>query len=339
MTFRPGDKVKFKDEPEQGVVVKIEKNGYVIVKTTDGFERPVEANDLMLTGAGDMTTLFEGEKEEKEEPVEEEERAVPEEEESREPVGLEEPRIYLGIVQHNEKFAFYLINDSDYSLWFTFGTLNGENTARMIEKGLLEDNTKLLLAELLPEASTTLFIQCILFGRPSFVARPPVDRQLPFGIKAIPRAREFKDNPYFDDKAWLIPLVRQPLSAEKITVDKHQKEKILKDKGDLPGRRMMLRPKIAGNEPIEEVDLHAETFIEDPSGMSKGEILEAQLARFEIALEGARRSKQKKMVFIHGLGNGKLKHEIRKRLDQKKIRYQDASFKEYGYGATLVYLK
>ena len=122
-------------------------------------------------------------------------------------------------------------------------------------------------------------------------------------------------------------------------MDKHQKEKILKDKGDLSGKRMMLRPKIAGNEPIEEVDLHAESFLENTSGMSKGEILEAQLSRFEIALEGAMRNKQKKMVFIHGLGNGKLKHEIRKRLDQRKIRYQDASFKEYGYGATLVLLK
>ena len=337
MTLRPGDKVKFKDEPEQGVVVRMDKKGYVIVKTTDGFERPVEADDLMLTGTDDMATLFEGEK--KEEPMEEEEMAAPVAEENREPVGREEPRIFLGILQRNEKFAFYLINDSDYFLWFTFGTLKGEHEARMLEKGLLEDNTKLLLAELLPAAATTLFIQCILFGTPFFIARPPVDRQFPFGINAIPRAREFKDNPYFDDKAWLIPLIRQSLSAVKITVDKHQKEKILKDKGDLSGRRMMLRPKIAGNEPIEEVDLHAESFLENTSGMSKGEILEAQLSRFEIALEGAMRNKQKKMVFIHGLGNGKLKHEIRKRLDRRKIRYQDASFKEYGYGATLVLLK
>jgi len=337
MTFRPGDKVKFKDEPEQGVVVRIDKNGYVIVKTTDGFERPVESDDLMLTGIDNMTTLFEEEK--TEEPIEEKEMAAPVEEEKSEPVGREEPRIFLGVLQRNEKFAFYLINDSDYSLWFTFSTLNGENAARMLEKGLLEDNTKLLLAELLPEATTTLFIQCILFGTPFFIVRPTVDRQFPFGINAIPRAREFKDNPYFDEKAWLIPLVRQSLPSEKITVDKHQKEKILKEKGDLSGRRMMLRPKIAGNEPIEEVDLHAETFLENPSRMSNGEILEAQLARFEITLEGAMRNKQKKMVFIHGLGNGKLKHEIRKRLDQRKIRYQDASFKEYGYGATLVILK
>jgi dsDNA-specific endonuclease/ATPase MutS2 len=58
-------------------------------------------------------------------------------------------------------------------------------------------------------------------------------------------------------------------------------------------------------------------------------------------LEGAIKSKVKRIVFIHGVGNGKLKFELRKLLDTTyaKLRYQDASFKEYGYGATLVMLK
>jgi hypothetical protein len=38
------------------------------------------------------------------------------------------------------------------------------------------------------------------------------------------------------------------------------------------------------------------------------------------------------------VGNGTLKIEIRKELDRmkNKLDYQDASFKEYGYGATMV---
>ena len=49
----------------------------------------------------------------------------------------------------------------------------------------------------------------------------------------------------------------------------------------------------------------------------------------------------RKMAFIHGLGNGRLKHEVLKTLDRKypKLKYQDASFKEYGYGATMVIIK
>ena len=75
--------------------------------------------------------------------------------------------------------------------------------------------------------------------------------------------------------------------------------------------------------------------------MTNGEIIEIQLGRFETALQTAVNANSNKIVFIHGVGNGRLKHELRKKLDRKypDLKYQDASFKEYGYGATMVYLK
>ncbi|HYX08752.1 MAG TPA: Smr/MutS family protein, partial [Bacteroidales bacterium] len=89
---------------------------------------------------------------------------------------------------------------------------------------------------------------------------------------------------------------------------------------------------------VEEVDLHIQEIVDDYTGMSNGEIINIQLARFTTSLEGAIRNNVKKIVFIHGVGNGKLKYELRKILDNKypHLRYQDASFREYGYGATLV---
>ena len=75
--------------------------------------------------------------------------------------------------------------------------------------------------------------------------------------------------------------------------------------------------------------------------LSNGEIVNIQMDRFETSLETAIRAKTQRIVFIHGVGNGKLKHELRKTLERKypDLKYQDASFKEYGYGATMVYLK
>ena len=92
---------------------------------------------------------------------------------------------------------------------------------------------------------------------------------------------------------------------------------------------------------IEEVDLHIEELIDNPKSYSSGQILEIQMARFKVALEGGIKGKTRKMVFIHGVGNGKLKHELRKELEKNypKLRYQDASFREYGYGATMVFIK
>ena len=87
--------------------------------------------------------------------------------------------------------------------------------------------------------------------------------------------------------------------------------------------------------------MHIEELVDSWSNLSPGEILNIQLARFETALQGGIKSNTKKMVFIHGVGNGKLKFEIHKLLDSRfaGLKYQDASFKEYGFGATLVYIK
>jgi dsDNA-specific endonuclease/ATPase MutS2 len=91
----------------------------------------------------------------------------------------------------------------------------------------------------------------------------------------------------------------------------------------------------------EEVDLHIEQLVDNPKALTPVEMLDTQMGRFTIALEGAIRNRMKRIIFIHGVGNGRLRLEIHRILDQKypKLRYQDASFKEYGYGATMVILK
>ncbi len=47
------------------------------------------------------------------------------------------------------------------------------------------------------------------------------------------------------------------------------------------------------------------------------------------------------MVFIHGVGAGTLKNELRKSLtkDYPQLYFQDASFKEYGFGATMIIIR
>ena len=89
---------------------------------------------------------------------------------------------------------------------------------------------------------------------------------------------------------------------------------------------------------IVEVDLHIHELLDDFRGLSNSEMPEIQMRKFREELDNAMRKGIKKIVFIHGVGAGVLKLEIRKELDRmkKKLDYQDASFKEYGYGATLV---
>ena len=89
------------------------------------------------------------------------------------------------------------------------------------------------------------------------------------------------------------------------------------------------------------VDLHASELLDTTAGMSAGDILEYQLDVFRRTLEQYKDRKGQKLVFIHGKGEGVLRQSIIHELNYKfkQYPYQDASFREYGYGATQVTIK
>ena len=90
-----------------------------------------------------------------------------------------------------------------------------------------------------------------------------------------------------------------------------------------------------------EIDLHIEALSDDSGLLSPPEMLNIQISRFRDTMSKAQNEGWKQIVFIHGVGDGRLKFELRKILDSQfpDARYQDASFLEYGYGATLVFLE
>lgn len=89
-----------------------------------------------------------------------------------------------------------------------------------------------------------------------------------------------------------------------------------------------------------EVDLHIEELIDSYRGMSNGEILSVQMANFKRQLNIAIRRKVKKLIVIHGVGEGVLKSEIRTELlsNFPDMEFHDASYRKYGYGATEIIL-
>ena len=59
-----------------------------------------------------------------------------------------------------------------------------------------------------------------------------------------------------------------------------------------------------------EVDLHITELVDKPEGLSNFEMLNIQLEKFENELDAAIFKNMKKIIFIHGVGNGRLKQEI-----------------------------
>jgi dsDNA-specific endonuclease/ATPase MutS2 len=75
--------------------------------------------------------------------------------------------------------------------------------------------------------------------------------------------------------------------------------------------------------------------------MNNAEILEYQLAKFNEVMQENLKRKGQKIVFIHGKGDGVLKNTLLKEIKNKykSCYYQDASFREYGFGATMVTIR
>jgi hypothetical protein len=86
-----------------------------------------------------------------------------------------------------------------------------------------------------------------------------------------------------------------------------------------------------------EIDLHIDMITESNRGMSNFQMLTKQLSEFKAFFKKAKSKNIRKIVVIHGVGEGVLKEEIRSYLSkQEGIEYYDADFREYGKGATTV---
>lgn len=87
---------------------------------------------------------------------------------------------------------------------------------------------------------------------------------------------------------------------------------------------------------IKEVDLHIHELIDSEKGMSNFDKLSLQVNTARKELEAAIAKKQSKIIFIHGRGEGVLKKELRTLCSKYPVEFHDASYMEYGMGATEV---
>lgn len=93
------------------------------------------------------------------------------------------------------------------------------------------------------------------------------------------------------------------------------------------------------NAPRMEVDLHINQLVKSAKGMGNHEILTLQMDTAKRQLEFAIRKRIQKVVFIHGVGEGVLKEELKFLFGRyDTIKYYDADYQKYGLGATEVYI-
>jgi hypothetical protein len=344
MTLRIGDRVRFLNDVGGGTVTAFIDNKMVEVKTDDGFEIPVLATELLpdLTSGYGIDEDGPSVETPKSTPVSQEPVMIKSEDFSHKSFKGE---AFLAIIPENEKllhvsdFKLYLVNDSNYTINFQIAQTEG-SIYELIKTGELEPDTKQVIRKY-GQAGLgkikSLRLQGLFSKEGLFDPQKAIDVTNNLESYSFYKAAEFKENEYFTSKA--IIFKKQELSMEEVVKNLSESDIIKVTQSKESKQNKPPTRKIENN--LEEVDLHIEEIVDHHTDLSNGEILEIQMNRFETALETAIRANTHKVVFIHGVGNGKLKHELRKKLERKypDLKYQDASFKEYGYGATMIYLK
>ena len=149
----------------------------------------------------------------------------------------------------------------------------------------------------------------------------------------------FQENDFFEQPALLFTIVENDEIARPLVVDsKRLKEQMYKDDKIVANESKRKRKKDDGTVVI---DLHADEVLETTAGMSTADILHYQVDVFKKTMAEYKNKKGQKIIFIHGKGEGVLRQAIVHELNYryKSCSYQDASFQEYGYGATQVTIK
>ena len=133
--------------------------------------------------------------------------------------------------------------------------------------------------------------------------------------------------------------VSQLVISHDINVSNYEISQVKKQK-EIPKKKpVVATPPKKRNAPKMEVDLHIHQLVKSTNGMNNFDMLNLQLETAKRQLEFAMRKRIQKVVFIHGVGEGVLKEELKYLFNKyENLKFYDADYQKYGLGATEVYL-
>jgi hypothetical protein len=347
VTYKTGDRVKFLNDTGGGVISRIDPGGYAYVQTEEGFEIPVPLKELVLSGEADNQALLPGASVIPEDAGKVAAKAT----KDRLPLYPEnvpegsQANIILGFVPEDKgpvfgsKLECYLVNDSDFAGYYMLGTFEG-GRYYFLASGFIEAAMKIYVKTFEHAALSKIsgiHLQLIFVSKGRYHRKVPLDYVIDLHAVNFSRDIYYIENEYFEQKALLFAIKDDVsgISFEKIqaNISVAQQKDFQKDK---PEKQEMKKEAAADTL---EIDLHMDEN-EFKGQYTPASILSLQMSRFHAAMDEAISKKMRRLVIIHGVGQGTLKYQIRKELQEKypDCIFQDASFREYGFGATLVHL-
>ena len=345
--IKAGDRVRFLNAVGGGVVKSVINKTMVSVEDSDGFEVPTLISELVvIDDSVSMNPKKVSYGKKAPEKKAEEPEIIPElpKPEPKIIAGKDNPDCYMAFVPQDEtnpvegELKVYLVNNSNNFLLYNYSHLKNK-LFRSVESGKMNPNSRRYLESFsrfdlneLPE----FYFQLVFFMEESPKLESPVVKSLRPNPVKFYRQNSYEKTRFFPQNAIVFSLLEPGMESEVEKLNEADLTKIILEKEE---PKVVVR-KVASSDLV-EIDLHIHELLEDTRGLAKHDLLEVQMGRFRNELETAIANGTKRIVFIHGVGNGTLKQELRKELSTKykKYGFQDASFKEYGYGATMVILK
>lgn len=267
--------------------------------------------------------------------------------------GGDELNLYLGFLPADVKtltttrFEAYFINDSNYYVRFLLLTQEG-TTYRLRQEGLAEPNMKVYLEtfdrDALPEIERLTVVVMAYKTDRGFQLKQPMTITVRLDGRKFYKLHTFQPSAFFEDAAYICELVRDDHPARQVALEADSlreametpkvapKTQPARSEGTLPGFRGTDRNGLI------EVDLHIENLVDNTRGMDARAMLDHQLDTVARYLDAHSKERGRRIVFIHGKGDGILRNAIIALLKKKyrNCTHQDASFQEYGFGATMV---
>ncbi len=317
-----GDKVRLLHGREEGIIRRFIDRRTVEIEIEDGFLIPVLKNEVVSIATEEIEQFTQ----ETAKPLKQTENT-----DQYESLSNEDLEIYLGLEVNNDQLILWLINFTSRTLLFTvhsqkrnviagltLGVLKKFNYAKIDAWSMKDqDEWPILIMDINQYATTgNQYFSPLnkkIRVKDKWLVKKPFELPLLNKKGVLVRLNEEEKLP--DTEKIKESFFRGPATDEKKDIDKRFLDWV--------------------------VDLHAEALNITDEGIDSQEILNIQLQHFEKKLEQAVIKNADTVSFIHGIGNGTLRHFIHKKLSQyPHIRYfEDDQKEKFGYGATKVHLK
>lgn len=270
--------------------------------------------------------------------------------------GADQVNFYIGFLPVDSRalsqteFEVYLINDSNLYVRFLLLTQEGEQYS-LRHEGLVLPNQKLLLDTIghadLPQWERLTFQLLAYKTDKPFALKSPMNITLRVDGTKFYKLHSFAASDFFNDPALVRPLVSEDRPAQSVSIAAETVEEalitpeVVRQAAERPKQqpaRVMDKSVTLDRNAIVEVDLHADVLLDSTRGLTPTDILMMQIKAFHDTMRQYAKDKGRRIVFIHGKGESVLRATLLKELKNhyRHCTHQDASFREYGFGATMV---